>query len=206
MTRSDSSAQSWFRSANCDGRYGLTLAAAVTLILALTATGDAGRSALRYDRFGLAHYQWWRLLSAHVVHLGARHALLDCAGLVLIWVLFAREFPARRWFAILLASALAIDAGLWFLSPAVDWYLGASGVLHGALAAGAVAWYRRGDGMGAGLVVLLVAKLIYEQLHGTSVLGPGLPLVPEAHLYGALGGLAAVFRPPRHPRGVPKPL
>ncbi len=206
MSRSDSSAQSWFRSANCDGRHGLALAAAVTLILALAATGEAGRSALRYDRAGLEHYQWWRLLSAHVVHLGAEHALLDCAGLVLIWILFAREYTARRWLAILLASALSIDAGLWFLKPAVDWYLGASGVLHGALAAGAVAWYRRGDGMGAGLVVLLVAKLIYEQLHGTSVLSPGLPLVPEAHLYGTLGGLAGALRPSRHPRSVPEPL
>jgi rhomboid family GlyGly-CTERM serine protease len=206
MTRSDSSAQSWFRSANCDGRYGIALAAAVALILVLAATGEPGRSALRYDRVGLEHYQFWRLLSAHVVHLGAQHALLDCAGLVLTWILFAREFTAHRWLAILLASALSIDAGLWFLNPAVDWYLGASGVLHGALAAGAVAWYRRGDAMGAGLVVLLVAKLLYEQLHGTSVLGPGLPLVPEAHLYGALGGVAAVFRPPRRPRSAPKPL
>jgi rhomboid family GlyGly-CTERM serine protease len=184
----------------------MALAAAVTLILALTATGEAGRQALRYDRAGLAHFQWWRLLSAHVVHLGVEHALLDCAGLVLIWILFAREFTGYRWLAILLASALSIDAGLWFLNPAIDWYLGASGVLHGALAAGAVAWYRRGDGMGAGLVVLLVAKLVYEQLHGTSVLSPGLPLVPEAHLYGALGGAVAVFRPPRHRRGAPKPL
>src|SRR5271165_4677895 len=206
MTRTDSSAQSWFRSANCDGRYGLTLSATLALLLALAATGEPGREALRYDRAALAHHQWWRLLSAHLVHLNAWHALLDCAGLVLIWALFAREFSPRRWLAILLASALAIDAGLWFLAPAVGWYLGASGVLHGALAAGAVAWYRRADAMGAGLLVLLVAKLIYEQLHGTSVLGPGLPLVPEAHLYGALGGLAAVFRPPRHPRGVPKPL
>jgi rhomboid family GlyGly-CTERM serine protease len=206
MTRTDSSAQSWFRSANCDGRYGWALAAALACVLALLATGDAGRSALRYDRTALAQYQWWRLFSAHLVHLNAAHALLDCAGLVLIWVLFAREFSPRRWLAILLASAVAIDAGLWFLSPAVDWYLGASGVLHGALAAGAVAWYRRGDGMGAGLVVLLVAKLGYEQLHGTSVLISDLPLVPQAHLYGALGGLSAAVIGRRHPRGGPKSL
>ncbi len=206
MTRTDSSAQSWFRSANCDGRYGLALSALLAGLLALAATGDAGRLALRYERTALAHYQWWRLLSAHLVHLSAWHALLDCAGLALIWSLFAREFSPRRWLAILLAAALAIDAGLWFLTPAVDWYLGASGVLHGALAAGAVAWYRRGDAMGAAVIVLLVAKLIYEQLHGTSVLAQDLPLVPQAHLYGALGGLVGMLIGARHPRGTPKSL
>jgi rhomboid family GlyGly-CTERM serine protease len=206
MTRTDSSAQSWFRSANCDGGYGLALSAVLAVLLALAATGEAGRSALRYERTALAHYQWWRLLSAHLVHLSAWHALLDGAGLVLIWTLFAREFSPRRWLLILLASALGIDAGLWFLAPAVDWYLGASGVLHGALAAGAVAWYRRGDAMGAGVLVLLVAKLIYEQLHGTSVLAEGLPLVPEAHLYGALGGLIGMVIGGWHPHATPKPL
>jgi rhomboid family GlyGly-CTERM serine protease len=206
MTRTDSSAQSWFRSANCDGRYGLALSALLAGLLALAATGDAGRLALRYERAALAHHQWWRLLSAHLVHLNAEHALLDGAGLALIWVLFAREFSPRRWLAILLASAAAIDAGLWFLSPAVEWYLGASGVLHGALAAGAIAWYRRGDGMGAGLVVLLVAKLGYEQLHGTSILMADLPLVPQAHLYGALGGLSGAVIGRAHRRGAAKPL
>lgn len=206
MTRTDSSAQSWFRSANCDARYGRALAAVLAVLLAIAATGQAGRYALRYDRAALLHYQWWRLLSAHLVHLGAWHTLLDCAGLVLIWTLFAREFSPRRWLAVLLASALAIDAGLWFLAPAVDWYLGASGVLHGALAAGAVAWYRRGDAMGAGLIVLLVAKLIYEQLHGTSVLAEGLPLVPQAHLYGAFGGLVGLLAGRWNPRGASKPL
>jgi rhomboid family GlyGly-CTERM serine protease len=206
MTRIDRNAQSWFRSANCDGRYGLALAGALAVILAVAATGEAGRRALRYERIGLAHYQWWRLLSAHVVHLGAGHALLDGAGLILLWMLFAREFTPRRWLVILLASAVAIDAGLWFLVPAVDWYLGASGVLHGALAAGAIAWYRRGDAWGAGLVVLLITKLIYEQLHGTSVLAAGLPLVPQAHLYGALGGLLGAVLGRRRPRRAPEPL
>jgi rhomboid family GlyGly-CTERM serine protease len=206
MMRTEHSAQSWFRSANCDGGYGAALGAVLAVLLAVAATGEAGRTALRYERSALSHYQWWRLVTAHLVHLSLWHALLDCAGLVLMWILFAREFSVRRWLAILLCAAATIDAGLWFLSPAVDWYLGASGVLHGALAAGAVAWYRRADAMGAGLLVLLVAKLIYEQLHGTSVLAHGLPLVPQAHLYGALGGLAGMAGAGRPLRVGAKPL
>jgi rhomboid family GlyGly-CTERM serine protease len=178
----------------------------LAIVLAIAATGEAGRSALRYDRAALAQYQWWRLFSAHLVHLNVQHVLLDSAALVLIWSLFAREFSPRRWLGILLGSALVIDAGLWFLTPAVEWYLGASGVLHGALAAGAVAWYRRGDAMGAAVLVLLVAKLIFEQLHGTSLFAQSLPLVPQAHLYGALGGLIGMLIGAQRPRGAAKPI
>jgi hypothetical protein len=58
------------------------------------ATGERGRDALGYERDALSHFQWWRLFSAHLVHLNWRHALLNCAGLVVLWALFAREFSA----------------------------------------------------------------------------------------------------------------
>jgi rhomboid family GlyGly-CTERM serine protease len=193
--RTDSSAQSWFRSANCDARYGAALLATGLLLLLLAATGDWGRSALQYEREALSHYQWWRLLSAHLVHLGWRHAWLNCAGLALLWMLFAREFTPRRWLWIAFLSAASIDAGLWFLRPEVDWYLGASGVLHGTWAAGACAMYRRGDGFGAALLLLLIIKLVYEQQSGASLFDRDLPLVSVAHLYGALGGLIAALLP-----------
>jgi rhomboid family GlyGly-CTERM serine protease len=191
--RTDSTSQSWFRSANCDARYGAALAAALALILGLCATGEAGREHLRYERMALAHGQWWRLLTAHLVHMNLLHALLNCAGLSLLWMLFAREFSPRRWAWILIAACAAIDAGLWFLRPEVEWYLGASGVLHGALAAGATALYRRGDAVGTVLVLLLVVKLIYEQHSGASIFAGGLPLVADAHLFGALGGLIGAW-------------
>jgi rhomboid family GlyGly-CTERM serine protease len=193
--RIDRSPQSWFRSANCDARYGVALLAVLALILALAGTGLGGREALDYQRSALAQHQWWRLLSAHWVHLSWRHALLNCAGLALLWVLFAREFSPRRWLWILLLSTASIDAGLWFLRPGIEWYLGASGVLHGVLAAGACALYRRGDGLGAAVLLLLVAKLVYEQQSGASVFAQNLPLVADAHLFGALGGLVGAFVP-----------
>lgn len=195
VPRTDTASHSWLRSANCDARYGLTLAAALVFLLALCTADGSGLMLLRYDREPLAHGQLWRLLSAHVVHLTPVHALLDGAGLALLWMLFAREFTPRRWAGILLASCAAIDAGLWFLRPAVEWYAGASGVLHGALAAGAVAWYRRGESLGAALVLLLIVKLVYEQHSSASLFMQQLPLVPDAHLFGALGGLLGAWLP-----------
>jgi rhomboid family GlyGly-CTERM serine protease len=200
--RSDSSSQSWFRSANCDARYGAALIGVVALLLALSAGGGWVREHLQYERDALAHFQWWRLISAHLVHLGWRHALLNCSGLTALWMLFAREFSPRRWLWIVLLATATIDAGLWFLRPTLDWYVGASGVLHGTWAAGACAMYRRGDALGAALLLLLIAKLVYEQQSGASLFDGDLPLVPAAHLFGALGGLIGAVLP----RAATKPL
>jgi rhomboid family GlyGly-CTERM serine protease len=194
-TNSDSMTQTWFRSANCDAGYGTALLGTLTLLLAVSATGQWGRQTLEYERGALAAHQWWRLLSAHLVHMGWEHTLLNSAGLVLLWWLFARDFTPRRWLWILLLSVAAIDAGLWFLRPQVEWYVGASGVLHGALAAGACGMYRRGEGLGALLLLVLIVKLLYEQQSGASLFLGNVPLVADAHLFGTLGGLTASFVP-----------
>lgn len=195
VSRSDSLPQSWFRSANCDARYGAALLAVVALLLGLSATGQWGRETLDYQRGALAAHQWWRLLSAHLVHVSWQHTLLNTLGLVLLWSLFARDFSPGRWLWIITLSVVAIDAGLWFLRPHVQWYLGASGVLHGVLAAGACAMYRRGEGMGAALLLLLIVKLFYEQQAGGSLFLSDVPLVADAHVFGTLGGLTASFVP-----------
>jgi len=173
----------------------VALLVVLALLLGLCALGESGRVALRYQRESLAQGQWWRLLSAHLVHLNLTHALLNCAGLLLLWILFAREYTPRRWVWILLTSMVAIDAGLWFLRPLVDWYVGASGVLHGALAAGALSMYRRRDGTGAAVLLLLIVKLAYEQHSGASLFASDLPLLADAHVFGVLGGLLGACLP-----------
>ena len=99
--------------------------------------GDSVGQLLRYDRSAIAAGGWWRLLTAHIVHLDVHHLVLNELGLVLMWSLFAQDYDAVEWCAIVLAGALAISSGLWWLSPRVGWYVGASGVLHSVMAAGA---------------------------------------------------------------------
>lgn len=181
----------WFRSVNCDGRYGLALALLCIVLAALTAAGPRLRLLLRYDRAPLAAGQLWRLLGAHLVHLDAVHAAANIAATVLLWALFARDYRPRQWLLILTAGALGIDAGLWWLAPGVQWYLGASGVLHAAWAAGTLAALMRRDGFGALLLLVLVVKLAAEETRGSSLLLAGMPVVTRAHLYGALAGLVA---------------
>ena len=189
------------RSLNCDGRRGLALLLACVLLVLPTLAGEGGQALLRYERNALAQGQWWRLLSAHLVHLDLRHALLNAVGLALVWALFVRDYSMKAWLAIVLGAMAAIDAGLWLADSTVQWYVGSSGVLHGAMAAGAMAHVRNGERDGWLLVALLAGKLLYEQAFGALPFSGHDPVVVDAHLYGVLGGatVAAFLSPQRLP-------
>jgi rhomboid family GlyGly-CTERM serine protease len=161
----------------------LLILLALDLVLGL---GDNVGGVLRYDRSAIAAGGWWRLLTAHTVHLDAHHLILNELGLVLMWALFAQDYDPVEWCVIVLSGALAISSGLWWLSPGVAWYVGASGVLHSIMAAGCAkhlaerAWDRWI------LLACLCVKLAYEQLRGQVT----AMVVVDAHLYGAIAGFA----------------
>lgn len=178
------------RSLNCDRAYGLALLAVCALLASLAAGGDFVRNALSYDRAALAAGEWWRALTAHFVHLDASHATLNGMGLVLMWALFARDFSPLRWLAIYLFSALCISAGLWLWDPGVTDYVGASGALHGVMTAGTIAHLRRRDLDGWILAAFIVVKLAYEQFAGALPFSSSGNTIVDAHLYGAVGGIA----------------
>jgi rhomboid family GlyGly-CTERM serine protease len=147
--------------------------------------GDNLSALLRYDRGAIAAGGWWRLLTAHMVHLDVHHLILNELGLVLVWSLFAHDYDGDEWCAIVLGGALCISAGLWWFSPRVGWYVGASGVLHTMMAAGTVKHWVTREWDRWILIVGLCVKLAWEQ--GRSI--PTPLVVVDAHLYGAAGGL-----------------
>jgi len=151
--------------------------------------GDRWREALRYEREAVLAGEYWRLLTAHFVHGTPRHLWLNALGLGVIAALFPRGYTPAAWLLILACSVLAIDAAFVFYEPQLQWYVGFSGVLHGALAAGTIAlWKHESKALALGLAVLLCFKLGWEQWHGALPLAGELPVVVDAHLYGAIGG------------------
>jgi rhomboid family GlyGly-CTERM serine protease len=166
------------------------------LCLLLSVLGDSGRSVFRYERSALLAGELWRLLSAHLVHLSFGHVVLNLAALAVMAALLDGVLETAEWFWLGLVAALAIDAGLFLFSPEVQWYVGLSGVLHGWLAAGALRLAFAGSGLGPVLLVGIAAKIAWEQWAGPlpfSESSSGGPVVVDAHLYGALGGAAAML-------------
>jgi rhomboid family GlyGly-CTERM serine protease len=172
------------------GAWLVGLLAAVLVLLWFT--GESGRELLRYERAAVLQGQYWRLLTGHLVHGSGQHLLLNAVGLGLIAALFPREYSLRGWLLILASSVVTIDLGFVLLEPQLQWYVGLSGVLHGALAAGALGWWRHESrGLALALSGVLVGKLAWEQWHGALPLSGDMPVVVDAHLYGAIGGALA---------------
>jgi rhomboid family GlyGly-CTERM serine protease len=167
------------------GRW-IGLLALLLMLDAVLGLGDSVSEFLRYDRSAIAAGGWWRLLTAHIVHLDVHHLILNELGLVLMWSLFAQDYDPVEWCAIVLAGALAISSGLWWLSPRVSWYVGASGVLQSVMAAGAAKHLAERSWDRWILTLGLCVKLAWEQWgeHAAPL------IVVDAHLYGALCGFA----------------
>lgn len=148
--------------------------------------------ALRYER-ALIGAEPWRLLSAHLAHLGWMHLALNLAGLAAVWALLGAQLRPGAWLAVLLACALAVSGGLWIFDPDLDWYVGLSGVLHGMFVAGALAGLRRARLFHALLLAGVVVKVAWEQAVGADVGSGSLvggAVIVDAHLYGLLAGFA----------------
>lgn len=175
---------------------GLAVLVLVALLCGgLEVAGAPLATALRYERGAIAAGEWWRLLSCHLVHYDGAHLALNLGGLALLWGLYSGELAPRAGALLAFGSALAVGLGLYLGSPAVGWYLGLSGLLHGLWAGAGVAVLGRSRLEGALTLAVLAARLAYEQAGGTLAahLGVDMPVVPVAHLYGAGGGLATAL-------------
>ncbi len=151
---------------------------------------------LRFDRSLLDDGHVLLLFSSQLVHLNWYHWALNMAGMFMIALLFGRHGTPLFWGWVLLVSALAVGVGLWWLNPALHWYVGLSGALHGLMLAGIVLEMRTDRKTGWFLLLVVVAKLGWEQFAGAMPTSEKLiegRVVVDAHLYGAIGGGIAVL-------------
>ncbi len=170
-------------------RWSLPLTLALLSLAAALLFGQPDEL-LRYERAAVAGGAVWRLLTAHLTHLGWYHLALNLAGLAVIWPLVGRYLQGGRGWLAALGGSVGTTLGLYLLRPEILWYVGLSGLLHGLLAAGAVAALRRERLEPSLLLAFLAAKLAWEQwagpLPGSTLAGP---VVVDSHLFGTLGGL-----------------
>jgi len=146
---------------------------------------------LRFDRHLIDAGQWWLIITGNLVHLGWHHLWLNMAGLMLVAVFFSPYYRFSEWLILLLLSSLFVGGGLYWFNPELIWYVGLSGVLHGLFIAGGWQEYKRYGKSGALLLLLIVGKLLWEQIMGAmpgSEAVSGGRVMVDAHLYGALAG------------------
>jgi rhomboid family GlyGly-CTERM serine protease len=140
----------------------------------------------------------WRLFTGHFVHISWLHAVLNCVALLLLERLFEGRLHRGEQWIVLAAAPLSISLIFWIALPELLWYRGLSGTLHAFYFAGCIVWLSAATGRARWLPVAALAggaiKVLLEQPWDTTF--PfrewlGASVVPQAHLLGALVGIAA---------------
>jgi len=144
----------------------------------------------RFDRQLIEQGQIWRLISGHLSHLNWTHFSLNMLGIGIVAIFFAGYQSPRYWIMAILFIALTSSIGM-LLDHQLDRYVGFSGVLHGLFIIGGRLEMSRYKLSGVMVLLVLVVKLVWEQLYGAM---PGAESMIEgrvalnSHLYGAIAG------------------
>ena len=136
--------------------------------------------------------EFWRLWTAHWVHVGWMHFFLNMLAFSFLPFIFPH---ARNWHlcALLLVLPPFISLAFYFYLPYIEAYAGLSGVLHGLYTAVSLVYlqYPQERKFAILVLVLITMKIVWENTFGQTGTAQliGSPVLTEAHLIGAIGGL-----------------
>ena len=178
---------------------GLSLYSLAFVCLLLAPWSELSMQIFSMDRAGLEQGEYWRFWSGQLVHSSWAHLLLNLVGLAVLQQLFGEELATRSW--LLAFVVLSLFIGLcWYWAPAVTWLpadgyayvVGISALLHGLFMYAACLAFRRDGLLAMGALLVIGAKVLWEQLAGPSTMTAdliGMPVATGVHLYGFVGGI-----------------
>ena len=133
---------------------------------------------------GLAHGEWWRMLSAAFLHYGPFHLLVNMYSLYFAGTLLEQVIGRWRFLLLYVASGVAGSAGAILLTPN-SVTVGASGAIFGILGALFVLERRGNIATGGQVAALVVLNLVITfALSNISVGG---------HIGGLIAGVVLMF-------------
>lgn len=146
---------------------------------------------LIFDRQRIVNGEWWRILSAHLIHLSWQHLLMNITGLWIIYWLAKNKTSTTEWFISLVLCSLLIGLALLYISD-IHWYVGLSGTLHSFLILVAYQAITQSEREGWLILLFVIAKVGWEQWQGASpslehIIGGNI--VIDAHFFGVISGL-----------------
>lgn len=137
-------------------------------------------------------FQFWRLITAHWVHLGLSHWVMNVLGLGLVLLIFQQEQHLQRDVPVFLGLSLMVSLLIWQFSPNIARYVGLSGVIHGYFAYYLAVGAKQTPGLCAAGWLGTLAKVLneqrpaYDQSQTATLIGGSVAI--DAHLYGFLCG------------------
>jgi rhomboid family GlyGly-CTERM serine protease len=163
----------------------------IAIAVSFSACLQVFSDAFIYWQADLLH-QFWRLWTAHWVHVGWIHYVLNMLAFACLPFIFPRV-KVWHFVALLLLLPPLISLSFYYGFPEIEAYAGLSGVLHGAYVAvaGVHLLDKKERNFAALVLFLILAKLIWENTIGSVGTAEliGSPVLVEAHLLGVIWGV-----------------
>lgn len=171
-------------------RAGASLYALAAASLAFAPWNETAVAIFGFARGPVLDGEYWRFLTAPLVHSSWLHLALNVIGLAALQQLFGRELRLLNWiWAYLVIAGLS---GLCLLAfEGRGTWVGLSGLLHGLFAFAACLALRREPLLAVGALGVVGLKVLVEQLRGPSRLLEswlGTAVAVDAHVYGYVAG------------------
>ena len=163
---------------------------------------------LLYDQSALGHYELWRLITCHWVHLSTDHLFWSAATFFVLGSV-CEIMNRKKYYAVVGISAIAIPIIIWWGLPDLMIYGGLSGLDCALYSLLMVLFIEREIRCRCWIWVVffalllggLVAKIIYETATGLTIFvgntHTNMVPVPLAHLVGGCVGFFVGIRVPR---------
>ena len=141
-------------------------------------------------------WQVWRFLTASFCHTNFYHFAINSAGLIVIWQLFKAHLDWLHLSVLIPVNSMFVALALWLFNPEVIWYVGLSGTLHGVFSYAVCQDIAKKVALAWPLLLGLIIKLGFEQFGVEQTMMANMieaNVLVDAHLYGAIIGLACYF-------------
>lgn len=167
------------------------------LIIFLAAFHTFFNPLLQYDHLMFSKHQYWRVITAHFVHLNVYHALMNLAAAALILSMFSEFITALWWACLTLVLSLCVSLGLYFFDNNIHYYVGFSGVLYGLWVCGALICLRYIPFISVAICCVLTYTVWQQQAEnfdaGYLTGWINGQVIVNAHLYGFIAGIVCAL-------------
>lgn len=171
--------------------------AILSLVLLLAVFEPVSSTYLMFDRQLINSGEFWRLFSAHFVHLSNAHMLGNLLAVCLLGYIAGESLNNLRGILLLLWCVLAVGLGLYFFADHLYRYVGLSGVLHGLLLVAPFVSKFYSRQIALCFLVVILLKVAWEQsgFYDDMAMAEtiGGRVETRAHLFGMLAGLFYLF-------------
>lgn len=177
-------------------KYSLAPLMVVFVSIILASTEPLSSEWLAYDKQQIVQWQWWRLITGHLLHTNSMHLLMNVTGLILLWALHGHYYPRFQYLIVFVLLCLGTSGAIYLFAPQMQWYVGLSGVLHGLFAIGAYFDIQNKLKTGWLMIIGLWLKVLHEQIYGASenisqMISANVAI--DAHLFGTLSGTLIII-------------